>query len=67
MDRGAYSPSGHKELGTTEQLTQTHTHTRTHTHTPQITTPSFFLSILLTQWVLFFVHFGWETCVILVP
>ena len=65
MDGGAYSPLGHKELDTTKQLTHTHTHT--HTHTPQITTPNFFLSILLTQWVLFFVHFGWETCGILVP
>ena len=31
---GLYSPWGHKELDTTEQIS--HTHTRTHTHTPFI-------------------------------
>ena len=28
-----YSPWGHNESYTTEQLTQVHTHTHTHTHT----------------------------------
>ena len=28
-----YSPQGHKELDTTEELTHTHRHTDTHTHT----------------------------------
>ena len=40
----AYSPWGHKELDTTEQLTHTHTHTHTHTLTHTVTSVSIFPS-----------------------